>query len=137
MAFVTSKSGDNPLDQVDDGMYEAEVTEFQEVENKFKGQLFNPNKEEGEDNRRNPYETQYEFDFTLTSEGVTSKVWANPTTGERSKLRKIAKALGAWEAREMNGEVVEGFDDSRENMVGRQCRVLVEGGRISNFLRAK
>lgn len=144
MAFVTNKKGDNPLTQVDDGMYDAEVTDFQEVENKFKGQLFNPGAPESESNRRNNYDTQYEFDFTLdgiedakNGGPLVAKVWANPTTGEKSKLRRILKALDAWEARTENGEVVEGFDDDPENIKGRRVRVLIEEGKITNYLKAK
>lgn len=144
MAFVTKKKGDNPLTQVDDGVYDAVVSDFQEVDNKFKGQLYNPGAPESESNRRNNYDTQYEFDFQLVNVEdaknggkVTAKVWANPTTGEKSKLRRILKAIDAWEARTEDGEVVEGFDDDPENIKGRKVRVIVEEGKISNYMKAK
>lgn len=139
MAFVTKKSGENPLAQVEDNIYEAEVTGFEEVENRFKGQLFNPNQPESENNRRNNYDSQYEFTFRLEGTGLESdpepKVWANPTLGERSKLRKIIKALGAWieAADSPTGE--EGFDDDPDNIIGRKVKIVVQDGSIEGFLK--
>lgn len=139
MAFVTQKSGDNPFKELDDGMFEAEITGWQRVDNRFKGQLFNPNQPESENNRKNNYEFQYEVDLKLFPEGgepVEGKVWANPTLGEKSKLRRLVKAAGAWEADPATGQ--EGFDDEASNMVGRKLRVLVQEGGIptSGFLTA-
>ena len=139
MAFVTAnKGGENPLAELDDGVYDAEISGWTEVENAFYGQLFRPDQPEGENNQRNPHKTQYEIDLSIDNDGETveAKVWANPTLGERAKLRKIVKAAGAWESDDQGNE---GFDDSPDNMVGRKLRVLVQDGRIDStgFLAKK
>lgn len=142
MAFVTQGSGENPLDGVDDGMYDFDVTSWGKVENRFKGKLYREDLPEGENNQRNNYDFQWELGVTVhTGEDqrgdVEAKIWANPTTGEKSKLRKLMKALGAWETREIDGKPVEGFDDDEENIVGRKGRALVQEGKIDSFLKAK
>jgi len=137
MAFVTAKSGgDNPLQDVDDGVYDAEIAGWAEVENQFYGKLFNENLPEGENNQRSPHKTRYEIDLKLkTDDGEKeAKTWANPVLGERAKLRKIVKAAGAWEADKQGNE---GFDDSEDNMVGRKLRVVVEEGKIQGWLGGK
>ena len=134
MAFVTAKSGgDNPLQNLDDGVYDAEIVGWAEVENQYYGKLFNENLPESDNNQRNKHKTNYEIDLKIESEDGTeeAKVWANPTLGERAKLRKIVKAAGAWEA---DKEGNEGFDDSEDNLVGRKLRVVVEEGRIQGWL---
>lgn len=137
MAFITKTKSENPLDKVDDGMYDAVVKDFGQVDNKFKGRLYNEGKPEGPDNTRNNYEFQYELTVGVdTPEGeIESKIWANPTFGEKAKMRKIAKALDAWETREIEGNAVEGFDD--EGLEGRKFRVLVQDGKIDSYLKAK
>lgn len=139
MAFVTAnKGGDNPLAGLDDSVYNAEITGWTEVENQYYGQLFKPDQPEGDNNQRNPHKTQYEIDLKIEADdgAVDAKVWANPTLGERAKLRKIVKAAGAWEA---DSDGNEGFDDSPDNMIGRKLRVLVQDGKIDTggFLAAK
>lgn len=138
MAFVSANKTDNPLKNVEDGIYDAEITGWTEVENQFYGQLFRPEQPESENNQRNQHKTQYEIDLKIGTddEPVEAKVWANPTLGERAKLRKIVKAAGAWEVDDAGNE---GFDDSEDNMVGRSLRVLVQDGRIDSggFLAKK
>lgn len=134
MAFVTAKGGgENPLQGVDDGMYPATIKKFEQVENRFKGQLFNPNKPEGPDNARNSYDFQYEITLAVETddEEVETRVWANPTLGERSKLRKIVKAAGAW----IEGPTDEesGFDD--EDMTDRKVKVLIQDAKIEGWLK--
>lgn len=139
MAFVTAKSGgDNPLKALDDNMYVVKFVKFEQVENQFKGQLYKPDKPEGKDNQRNNYD--YQWELTLEFEGeenddgepLQARVWANPTLGEKSKLRKIVKAAGAW----VDGPTDEesGFDD--EDIVGRKAKVLVQEGKIDGWLKA-
>ena len=137
MAFVTAKGGDNPLKDVDDGVIEAEVIGWSEVENPYYNKLYKEDQPESENNQRNRHKTNYEIDLRLDNNGepVEAKVWANPTLGEKAKLRKIVKALGAWESDPDTGE--EGFDDSEENLVGRKLQVVVQEARIQGFLKAK
>lgn len=136
MGFVTAKGGgENPLKELDDGMYVATFTKFEKVENRFKGQLFNNNKPEGPDNQKNNYDFQYEGTLEIDNgeDGtVEAKVWANPTLGERSKLRKIVKAAGAWVEGPTDEE--SGFDD--EDIEGRQVKVLVQDAKIEGWLKA-
>lgn len=139
MAFVSANKTENPLKDVDDGIYDATIISWLEVENQFYGQLFRPDQPEGDNNQRNPHQTQYEIGLRIVSDDGTEaepRVWANPTLGERAKLRKIVKAAGAWEVDEKGNE---GFDDSEDNMVGRLMRVLVQDGRIDSggFLAKK
>lgn len=136
MAFVTAKSGgENPLKELDDGMYEAKIKGFTEVENKFKGQLFNSNKPEGPDNQRNNYEHQFEITLAIDKgdgEELEARVWANPTLGEKSKLRKIVKAANAW----IEGPTDEesGFDT--DDMEDRKVKILVQDAKIEGWLKA-
>jgi len=139
MAFIPEggDSRENPL-QFIKGVKRATIKGFTITENKFFGQLFRPNEPESENNRPNPYKTQYEIDLVIHTpytdenderhEEMEVKVWANPTVGERAKLREIAEAAGAWV--EVNGK--HGLDD--ELLPDSQVDVHVKDGKIAAWL---
>lgn len=140
MAFIEENegTGENPLEKIK-GVFDATINGFEIVDNKFHGKLFRENEPESENNRPNPHKTQYQIDVTIhtpytddagvTHDEVKTKVWANPTVGERAKLREIAEAAEAW-VQGPSGKM--GLDDELLNNAAVQ--VHVKDGKIKAWL---